>query len=484
MSIRGYWAAAAIVAGIGCECDDNLGQLNAAIEVDPPSIDFGTSALGATKMATLTVRNRGSFRLTATFATGAPFLVGTSSATVGTFQSVELIAGFLPTELGPHSGKIMISSDDPDQPVVEVPLTGVGIEAAVKVEPAMVDFGEIQVTPGSFEERRTITVSNPGSDSFELTQISLANAAQPADDCAEPFCVDRKSAVRTYAPGDSETFEVTFEPEARAPFSGTIQIDTTAAAAPQIAVPLLGVGVGPEMALCASARGGAELCSMAGQTPKVDFTLVERSSAETGQIRAINFGDRDLTISQVLAVGESGEFTFGPGLGAVPIVVPPNGETSWQVTYAPDDYDFDSFILRFVTDSTSTDAQSLRIEGDVARERIEVIPRGLTFSHSGAVPRGRTQVKLFNCGQYPLEIRQDVTIRQTMPAMPPAFSLEDPPQMGQVIQPQDCTNDQPGHTFFVIFETNTTGQYAAEVDIHSSDPREPLVTVTVAASRS
>jgi len=476
-----FWVAAGMVAGLGCECDDNIGQLNSAIEL-PPEIDFGSGALGSTKTATITVRNGGSFQLTATFVTDVPFSVGTSSITVGTFQTVDLAVHFLPTALGEHTGAIRVTSDDPDQPELMVALRGVGIEAAVKVEPAMIDWGEVLVTPASRPEVRTITVSNPGTDELELLGIEIVDGDRSAD-CDGPFCIDRKNAVRTYPPGHSETFEASFEPADRGANNDAIVIHTTAPAARRITVPLSGTGVGPTMALCASARGGAEQCSHTGGTPKVDFGFVQRMSGEMGAIRALNIGDRDLTISSALKVGESGEFAFAPDLMAVPIVIAPNEETSWQVTYTPDDYEFDSFIVRFVTDSTSRDGQSLRIEGDVARPRIDVQPDSLTFRHSGNVPMGRTSVRIFNCGQRELEIMQDVSIRQTL-GPEPAFSLDNAPQRGDTVQPQDCNTDPAGFEFYVVFETDTPGTYNAEIDIHSSDPRDEMVQVRIQATRS
>lgn len=459
-----------------CNCDDSLGQLRATIEVQPDSLDFGSVALDSTKELEISVRNKGSFLLTLTgFETAAPFIAPAGTATVGTGRTITRLIGFRPTALGPASGTLTITSDlEGSEPVV-LPLSGTGIQAAVKVDPATVDFGEVLWTPATMPERRTVTVSNPGTDTFELLDIELT------ENGGGQMTLDAGSVVGTYAPGAMQTFEVAFMPTARGPASGAVRIHTNTVAAPEIVVPLTARAVGPVLQLCGNAEGEAEQCVTPTDRPRVRL-ITTRMGMARGQLRAKNVGDRPLTISAVLVNGPAAEFSFVPAPSTSPIVIPANGDSTWSVTYTPQDYAFDSVIVSFASDSSSGGIESMRVEGDVIRPDLEAVPRGLTFHHTGNIPRGQTRIRLYNCGTAPLRLGA-ITVRQlTGPVT--AFSLENVPAAGTMIAPQpNCSNDPEGAAFDVVFATTTDGSYTGEVSVGSDDPLEPTITITAAGAK-
>jgi hypothetical protein len=463
----------------GCQCDESLGQLRATIEVMPKELNFGQVPINSSKELELTIRNLGTFQLTISqFNAMEPFIPPAGTATVGTGSQTRTVhVGFRPTALGPQSGTLTIATDDPDAPIVEVPLKGAGIEAAITVEPSAIDFGDVMWTTMGTPVRREVTVSNPGSDSFQLTTLELV------ENGGGQLMLDARNAKGTYGPGDSNKFEVSYLPNMRGPVTGSVRLVNTTRAAPEIVIPLSGKGVGPEIAICAGVDGGTDLCTTAGERPKVDFR-VDRMATGQGHIKVSNIGDRDLTISQAQVTGLASEFAFVPAIdGMTPYTIPPGQELTWQVAYGPADYDFDSIIVSFFSNSSVRGNDSVRVEGRIKRAKIEVEPRSLTFRLSGAVTRNRTPVRIKNCGDYALVIGSDVTIRQlTGPAM--ALSLENAPRAGAMVMPQNCMVDPPGLEFFVVFETMTNGNYSAEVTIPSNDPTEPSVTVMVGATKS
>ena len=463
----------------GCNCDEQITGLEASLETDPMMIDFGRVPRGSKKDLPLIMRNVGTFQLKIDgYTAGAPFIAPTGTATIAVNDEVEVMVGFLPTELGPVSGTLSITTDDPDLAPLQVPLIGEGIEAAVRVEPASVDFGEVLWNTSTEPSTVEIKVTNPGTDNFDLTALELA------DDGAGAFTIDVLDAVRTYSPADSDTFTVSYLPNAMGPISGSVRINTTAPAAPEILVPLMGTAVGPQMELCAAAQGETELCTQNGEQPKVDYGFVPRTGSGTGQIRVLNVGDRDLTIFAMQATPDDPEIVVSPdSAGSMNVLIPPGMDSAWTVDFTPDDYLFDSIIVSYASDSATRRSASARVEARIARATIEVQPRGLTFRLGGAADTTRSQVNIFNCGQEALVLSQALTINQTSGPVP-AFTLENAPGAGAMIQPQDCTTASPAITFDIVFSTTTNGQYAAEVEIMSNDPVDSTVLVTVAATKT
>jgi hypothetical protein len=108
------------------------------IAVAPPSHDFGDVFEGASASQTFQIRNDGAADLsvTATTLVGADsteFTIdtggGATTISPGATHDVSIV--FHPSSLGARSVTFRIASDDPDESVVDVPLTGVGVEAPI-----------------------------------------------------------------------------------------------------------------------------------------------------------------------------------------------------------------------------------------------------------------------------------------------------------------------------------------------------------------
>ncbi len=98
----------------------------AAIDVDPPSIDFGVSGLDEPKIRILTISNEGDFDLDVSLETTGDdvFSLSSTSETVAGRGSVEIEVSYAPTEEGDNSGSITVTSTDADNPEITVALSG------------------------------------------------------------------------------------------------------------------------------------------------------------------------------------------------------------------------------------------------------------------------------------------------------------------------------------------------------------------------
>ena len=476
-------ACAALLGGLavgGCTCDETFVGLRGALEVEPEALDFGKVPVGGEVTRTLTLRNSGNFLLTVEgFAASLPFVApDVATATIGTGRTEEVTVRFRPTEVGASASALVITTDDGDVVPLEVPMTGEGIEAAVRVEPLIVDFGEVLWVTNTARLTREVTITNPGTDSFDLTQVTLT------DDAGGAFGLDARDVVRTFGPSDSGTIEVSYLPVAMGAAQGSVRITTTAPTAPEVVVTLRGTAVGPVMEVCAGTTAGGELCTQASQVPAVDFGPVPLGTMSSGAIRILNVGDRDLTVQGQL-LGSPGEIAFSPGFDALgQFTVAPGGEQRVDTTYAPQDYQFDAVNVALGANAAQRPSQVVAVRGEVPKPKIEVIPRAINFRAQGGVSMAQAPVKVINCGTLDLHVLQDVVITQTGGAAN-AFRLTTPITAGTAVPPSGgCTQADAGPQFMVVFEPSADGQYSATIDVISDDPNEPTVTVEILGTKS
>jgi hypothetical protein len=134
------------------------------IVVDPLSVDFGEVVPGASASAFVTVSNVGDAALTVeelSLAAGTPGLSWTalSSPVVPPGQSVDTVLTWAPTLAGPLDEQLRVPSNDPDEPRVDVALTGSVPWGDLVVTPDVYEFGSLDVGTAASV---VLTVSNVG----------------------------------------------------------------------------------------------------------------------------------------------------------------------------------------------------------------------------------------------------------------------------------------------------------------------------------
>jgi len=139
-----------------------------ALVVKPGAVDFGTVQVGAAADRTVHLKNEGEGDLAPltiaaiTLAGDSMFdnpdnLLPTTPLVLGGNESSELWLYFAPTSAGHFSGSITLGSNDPDAPMIEVPLVGTAVEPqpVLAVTGVPVDFGAMATTSG-------FQIENPG----------------------------------------------------------------------------------------------------------------------------------------------------------------------------------------------------------------------------------------------------------------------------------------------------------------------------------
>ncbi len=206
------------------------------IDVAPLALDFGDVRTGRSASLFLTIANPGSDTLLVTalgFGAGdSPFSLRSAPSLplpVPPQGEVILEVVFAPAGNGPAAGSLTIASDDDDEPVTLVALSGNGVSPVLEASPAAIDFGDVAVG-GSAD--RSLTLRNAGTAGLTITDVSLAAGSSPDFTLGVP-------AGPLLPPGGTIVVTVTFTPAGGAA-SGTIAVVSDGGSA---SIPLSGRGV-------------------------------------------------------------------------------------------------------------------------------------------------------------------------------------------------------------------------------------------------
>ena len=141
---------------------------------------------------------------------------------------------------GMKSATLQITSNDPNEPVVSVGLTGMAVATPtpdVTVTPVSQNYGNVVVGQGPTQ---SITVSNDGTELLDVTATTLMLGA--GTDLGE-FSIDTGGAPFMLMPLESRVVVVGFNPMSTGMKSATLEIASNDPDEPVVPVALTGMGV-------------------------------------------------------------------------------------------------------------------------------------------------------------------------------------------------------------------------------------------------
>lgn len=187
------------------------------IAVRPAALDLGALPVGGEAAGTVRIANEGGAPLTLADRleiAGGAFSVSALEATeIAPGDQTEVIVTFAPDAPGEAAGALRISSDDPDEPTVEVPLSGRAGAPDIEILPATHDFGTLEPGASATQE---VTIRNAGDAPLTLSDLRWISAS------AE-FSLSLP-APQPLAPGDALTVPVTYAPADDHPDEGSITV--------------------------------------------------------------------------------------------------------------------------------------------------------------------------------------------------------------------------------------------------------------------
>ena len=148
------------------------------IFIQPSSLEYGNVDAGADLTATLTIWNtgRGELILSATTIDTAdgPFTISDYPLLqIPSGDSDEMQITFAPLSAGDESATLLVDSNDPDTPSLEVPLTGTGVAPTIQLTSSADDLGQ---TWTGCEGWALLTVENTGNADLTVSEVVLSGA--------------------------------------------------------------------------------------------------------------------------------------------------------------------------------------------------------------------------------------------------------------------------------------------------------------------
>jgi PKD repeat protein len=192
------------------------------IVVTPLSHDYGSVLVGQNEDTLVNIVNTGTeaLNVSSTSLIGADVsefgLTGGGTFSLVPGGSKDLQVSFNPGSVGTKSATLRVSSNDPNEPAIDIALLGVGavLEPDITVAPVSHDFGAVVVGQSA---RQAINITNDGSADLNVTAVSLTGS-NPAE-----FSVGGPSTF-VLAPGESQSVPVDFIPGSVGSKNATLQV--------------------------------------------------------------------------------------------------------------------------------------------------------------------------------------------------------------------------------------------------------------------
>jgi hypothetical protein len=335
------------------------------LALSPASLDLGGVTVGASASQPTQVTNGGTAPLAVsaisrcagtstefTWSPGGPFTVAAGGSTT-------LTVTYAPTGAGVDTGCLALASNDPNNPVSQLAVSGTGLAPSaprIAVTPLALGFGSVTV---GLSANRTTTVSNSGTAT--LTASVALGAGTSAEFTVAP-------ASFTVAPGASQVVTVTYAPSAVGADTGSLVVTGNDPATPTVTVTVTGSGV------------AAPAPAIVLVPASVDFGPVVTGSSASRAVAIQNTGSAVLNVSSVSACsGTSAEFGWSP---AAPLQVPAGGSNTLTVSYGPVDLGADTGCLTVASDDPTNPMVNLALAGSgvgQAVPAIALVPNTLDF---------------------------------------------------------------------------------------------------------
>lgn len=351
------------------------------------SLDFLNAVVTRPTKATLEVRNTGNGPLTIqAFETDEPFAVVEStpiSIQAGAKRAIPM--RFTPLVKGVSEAVLRIKTNDPVKPVLEIALSGAGVDANtpdIEAIPATLAFGN--VVTGKTRER-TLQVRNRGPAELTLQSVEMAVSAGGL------FTVLPLAKPVVLKPGDTFDAKVTFAPRDSGSYTGKITLVSDDPKDGMLPVVLQGTGVtstSPVMRI---------------QPVSLAFGSVTVGSSKDLTVSVSNSGGAPLAVTTLSVTGGS---SFAVRTPAAPFTVEAGFDTTVTVRFAPDADGAKSASLVVAGNDPANPAVVVALSGTGAAAspapRMEITPAALSF---GEVATGQSRdlpLTIRNSGDAPL----------------------------------------------------------------------------------
>ncbi len=453
-----------LVALAGCDCGDGetIQRLAPRIEAEPNPLTFGDVYVAFTAGKALELRNVGTATLEVTAVRIKPgshpgLTVETWAGTLEANGSHSVIVRLTADALGPVSGAILIDSNDPTTPELEVPIVATGarrpgpaisvcVESAdamlprTCVDPLAVSFGMV---PSGQVRRATVTLTSAGDQPLTVRSADF-------DATSDPAFTRAPALTETLAPGDSRTIEVSFAPTREDRFGAVLEIRSDDPDRDRVPV-----------VFDAGAVAGA-LCA---DPTSVDYGTVPQGQHIDRTITLTACGRAPVELTALETMGA--EFVITTST-ALPLALMPGQSRRVDVRYAPQDLGRDQGMFR--ARSSGGDV-SVPLVGQTEACDLSVLPAALSFG--GVRSGGSRSMNL----AYQNVGRAACTVTSLALTGSMEFRLATVPTVPRTLAPGAV------ETLAVEYAPTDGMPDMGDLVFASDDPGEPMLTVPLTGRR-
>jgi len=410
---------------------------------EPLGIDIGKVRIGASKRSqvNLIFSDSDSLRIMDISTSSPVFEVEVDRELLGTplleGQSMSYRVLFSPVERGKEEETLYISTNDPDEFVKEISLSGEGFAAEIALTGGVdeLDFGQVLV--GENKVLKNITLHNRSGD--ETLAVSVSTSASG-------FILSSSSFVMI-PPGQSDTVEVKFRPSSLGDQTGLLTIKTeNDPDSSLVKVDLLGTGIGAEILV---------------SPDNIDFQDVSVNGVAAFPLTLLNRGSRPL---KFILGTVADPFHLEPQVGTIL----PQSSQIVNITFSPILSRSFNDIIQISSNTWDEEVISVPIMGRGVRSPLSLSSTSVDFgSMRSRIDTAAYEVTMTNTGNIPVKI-SEIAIENTR------FSL-----VG--VAPSNTTplnlNMQESSILKFSYKPLSTGIDMGRIKIFSSDPVKPIYEI-------
>jgi hypothetical protein len=310
-------------------------------------------------------------------------------------DSLEVVVEFTPSTEDPKSGILRVFSDDPDQPELDVALTGNGVIPDITVDPASWDYDSVAVN--TYEDKLFV-IGNDGSGDLVVEQMYISiglNIANRVSSVSEFEIISGGTVPFTVQPGDTHHVVVRFQPFMEGSKFSTLWIfsnDPDIEIENPFSVELYGEGIlEPEIRV---------------EPPSGDFGEVVLSDDSTQAFWVYNDGSANLVVNTLGTQLLGTNFDqFSIVNGGAPFTIEPGNSHAIDVKFVPTTIGTKNAALRIESNDPDEELFSVPLIGVGVVADISISP---TFKNFGNVQVNQSGSQIFivsNLGSSPLIVQ-------------------------------------------------------------------------------
>ncbi len=383
------------------------------------TVVFGYQRVGARIHDSVAVTNTGTapLSISSVLSSSGVFVVNPTSDTVAPGVTRFFAIEFAPTDTVPYTG-IIVFTYNADATHDTVHVSGTGTLAQFSVSRTALSFG--YVTIGA-DKSDTIVVTNTGSSTLILSAVTVNNAA---------FSVDPGPVA--LAPGQSQTYQITFTPLNINPQTGALVFTHNAGNAPDT---VLASGTGTVSVFTVNKRS-------------ISFGQVPVGTTAQDSVTVTNNGASTLLIYNVSSTNAT--FTVSPANGSISV----GGHATFRIEFTPLNASSQAGNIIF-THIASSSPDSIRVSGAGSLAAIAFDRKDISFGQVLIGDSKADSVVVTNTGASALVISSAVSDNARFTVNPSSASIQPTTKRTFTITytPQD-TLPQSGH---ILFTHNAPG---------------------------